>query len=118
MMPERGTNEGIEQVAVPPPESSQLAHPSQTQGDWQRYARIRRRSRILSVFYVLVALSTGLTLIVAPWQDQWSFNYLQEVSPSVETIWHDPSFRGAISGLGFANLLIALIETVRLLRRS
>src|SRR5256885_17167566 len=101
MMPERETNEGFEQIATPP-ESSQ---PSQQ--DWQRYARMRRRSRILGVFYVFVALSTGITLIVAPWQDQWSFNYLQEISPSVETLWHDPSFRGAISGLGFANLLIA-----------
>ena len=111
MMPDRG-NEELQQIA-PPPESPRPSHE-----DWERYARAGRRSRVLGVFYVLVALSTGLILIVAPWLDQWSFNSLQELSPSIESLWHDPSFRGAISGLGFANLLIALIETVRLLRRS
>lgn len=111
MMPERRTNEELQEV-VPPPETSR---PSPE--DWAGYTRMRRRSRILGMFYVLVALSTGMILIVAPWLDQWSFNSLQEISPSVENVWHDPSFRGAISGLGFANLLIALIETVRLIRR-
>jgi hypothetical protein len=110
MMPDRGTNEEFQQIATPP----QSSQPSSE--DWERYRRARSRSRILGVFYVLVALSTGLTLIVAPWLDQWSFNGLQELSPSIESLWHDPSFRGAVSGLGFANLLIALIETVRLIR--
>jgi hypothetical protein len=116
MMPEHRTREELEHVAVPV-ESSGPESSRPPQDEWGRYARQRRRGRILGVFYILVALSTGLVLIVAPWQDQWSFNYLQELSPSIEALWHDPSFRGSISGLGFANLLIALVETVHLLRR-
>jgi hypothetical protein len=55
----------------------------------------------------------GLYLAVAPWVDNWSFNYLQELHPTLEYLWEEPYFRGAISGLGLANLLIAAREILR-----
>ena len=74
------------------------------------------RHPILSSCYALVALSTGLTLAVAPWLDTWSFNYLQTLTPRLEYLWDEPVFRGALCVLGLLNVWIAARELVGLFR--
>ena len=66
----------------------------------------------------VVALAVGLFLTIAPWVDSWSFNYIQQLNPSLEYLWEDPAFRGALSGLGVANILIGLAEGLRAFRQS
>ena len=73
--------------------------------------------RWVAASVALVALAVGLFLAIAPWEDTWSFNYIQELNPSLENLWEDPAFRGAISGLGLANLLIAVLEAWRAFSR-
>ena len=71
---------------------------------------------ILRACYALVALSTGLTLMVAPWLDTWNFNYLQTLTPSLEYLWDEPTFRGALCSLGLLNVWIAARELAGLFR--
>src|SRR5437870_2663711 len=78
----------------------------------------RRRHPVLSACYAIIALAAGLTLIVAPWVDTWNFNYLQGLSPTLEYVWDEPSFRGALTALGCLNILIGLRELARLLRNQ
>jgi uncharacterized membrane protein YcjF (UPF0283 family) len=71
-----------------------------------------------SLLTALVALAAGLYLAVVPWTDTWSFNYWQQLNPSLEYLWDEAAFRGALSGLGIANLLIACQEGLRAFRRT
>jgi hypothetical protein len=78
-----------------------------------REVRRTASGRWSGMLVALLAVVVGLFLTIAPWEDSWSFNYVQELNPSLEYLWEDPAFRSAISGLGVANLLIALLEVRR-----
>ncbi len=65
----------------------------------------------------LLALAIGSLLIYLPWTDEWTFNSIQEWNPTLEYYWVDPYFRGALSGLGLANVSIAVLELARILSR-
>lgn len=91
------------------PDSSETV-PSQPKKRWQ--------GRLLTICFAVFAFEIGLVLIIFPWQDSWSLNYFQGISPGFEELWDEPSFRGLVSGLGFVNIYIALLQIVRLIRRS
>jgi hypothetical protein len=78
----------------------------------------RWQGRLLTVCFAVFAFEVGLFLVIFPWQDSWSLNYFQGVSPAVENLWDEPSFRGLVTGLGLVNIYIALLQVVRLFRRS
>jgi hypothetical protein len=67
---------------------------------------------------VLIALCVeiGLFLVVFPWTGYWENNYFSSVSPQWRRYWMNPYWRGAVSGLGVANLFLALAEIFRLRR--
>jgi hypothetical protein len=67
---------------------------------------------------VLIALCVeiGLFLLVFPWTGYWENNYFSSVLPEWRRHWMSPYFRGAVSGLGVANLFLALGEIFRLRR--
>jgi hypothetical protein len=46
----------------------------------------------------------------------WQHNLYATLSPGWNTVWVNPWLRGAVSGLGAVNLLIALVELFRYLR--
>jgi len=73
---------------------------------------------ILAASFCLVALATGLTLVVIPWVDTWNFNYLQGISPTVEYLWDEPSLRAALTVLGFFNILIGIRQLALLFRAT
>lgn len=75
-------------------------------------------SKLLSVCFAIFCFELGVFLLVFPWMDSWSLNYLSTVSPKLESVWLDPFFRGALSGLGLVNIYIAFLEVFRLLRLS
>ena len=55
-------------------------------------------------------------LLVFPWLDPWSNNWIADWLPGLSGLWENPYFRGAVSGLGAANLYISFLEVFRLKR--
>jgi hypothetical protein len=69
---------------------------------------------------ILSSLLVGLVLLVAPWTSLWDSNWLLQPHPAVRSVFLNAFTRGAVSGLGLVNILIALhdvrvrlVETVR-----
>jgi hypothetical protein len=76
------------------------------------------QGRLLRLCFAIFAFEVGLVLVILPWMDTWNLNYFQGLVPVLQDIWDDSYFRGAVTGLGFVNIYIALLELVRLLRRA
>ncbi|HEV2202757.1 MAG TPA: hypothetical protein VGR73_23305 [Bryobacteraceae bacterium] len=75
-------------------------------------------SRLWAVCFAILAFEIGGFLVVFPWMEAWRLNHFPAFYPPLFGIWDDPYFRGAISGLGVVNILIAVWQTFFLLRRS
>ena len=73
-------------------------------------------SRLWTVCFILLALEAGAFLSVFPWIDAWHINHFRSFSPFVTAFWDDPYFRGAVTGLGVTNLLVALGQSIHLIR--
>ncbi len=78
----------------------------------------RWQGRLLTICFAVFAFEVGLFLVIFPWQESWSLNYFQGFNPRVENLWDDPSFKGFVTGLGLVNIYIALLQVIRLFRRS
>jgi hypothetical protein len=65
-------------------------------------------SRIARIFVLLLWLVLGLALILVPWSDIWETNYFLYQYPALGLFLKNPFLRGAISGLGFMNVLLSL----------
>ena len=65
-------------------------------------------SRIARITILLVWLVLGLALILVPWSDIWETNYFLYQYPALGLFLKNPFLRGAISGLGFMNVLLSL----------
>ena len=76
----------------------------------------KRRRRWPLFLFGLITLGIGGFLVVVPWVDSWNLNYIQDLIPGVRNLWDEPSFRGAITGLGFVNLYIAVLQFARAMR--
>jgi len=72
--------------------------------------------KLSAILLVTFCLEIGLFLLIFPWSDYWSTNYFSSVLPEWRLYWTNAYFRGAVSGLGVANLYIALVEVFRLRR--
>jgi hypothetical protein len=59
---------------------------------------------------VVSSLLVGLVLVVAPWTVLWDGNYLLQPLPLLRSLLLHPLVRGAVSGLGVVNILIAIDE--------
>jgi len=57
---------------------------------------------------ILSSLLVGLVLLVAPWTAVWDSNWLLQPHPVVRELLLNPFTRGAVSGLGLINIVIAL----------
>jgi len=77
---------------------------------WQR--------RLLRISLALFIFEVGAFLVIFPWTEYWNLNYFQSVKPALQDLWYQPSFRGAITGLGFVNIYIACLQLVYSFRRS
>lgn len=78
----------------------------------------RWQGRLLTICLAIFSFEVGLFLVIFPWQDSWTLNYFQGISPTIESLWDEPSFRGLVTGLGFVNIYIALLQVIRLFRRK
>jgi hypothetical protein len=75
-----------------------------------------RANRLWTVCFILLALEVGGFLAIFPWIDAWHLNHFRAFFPSASDLWDDPYFRGALTGLGIANLLVALGQSLHLVR--
>jgi hypothetical protein len=69
-------------------------------------------NRILRVLLLLLWLELGLLLIVIPWMGVWDANYFLNRYPTLIPILLNPYLRGAISGLGVVDAVLA-VESFR-----
>jgi hypothetical protein len=79
--------------------------------------RSRWQGKLLAACFAVFAFEIGLFLVIFPWHDSWTLNYFQGVSPEIESLWDEPSFKGLVTGLGFVNIYVAILQIFRLFRR-
>ncbi len=68
------------------------------------------------ILYVLGCLEVGIFLALVPWSAIWERNYFLEAYPSLQSVVLAPTFRGAVAGLGLANIYLGLNEVLGRLR--
>jgi hypothetical protein len=66
--------------------------------------------KFLFCIYVLYCFEVGLVLIFFPWMQLWENNWILNLSPQLKVILLNNFFRGAVSGLGVANLVLGVWE--------
>lgn len=71
-----------------------------------------------AIAFTIICFELGVFLLVFPWMDKWETNYFAGLNNTWRGVWHNPFFRGAISGLGLINIFISFVEIVRLRRFS
>ena len=67
-------------------------------------------NKLLFGIYILYCFEVGVFLLVFPWIRLWEQNSLLSYYPSLRTLFLDNFFRGAVSGLGIANLILGIWE--------
>ncbi len=67
-------------------------------------------NKVLFFVYVLYCLEVGIFLVIYPWMMLWEQNSLLSYYPVLRTIFLNNFFRGAVSGLGVANLVLGAWE--------
>ncbi len=77
--------------------------------------------RLTVIFFIILCLLLGMYLILAPWDalfGPWGENYLlvyltdKASAPIISNVVASYWFRGAVTGLGVLNLVIAVWEAV------
>jgi len=71
--------------------------------------------RLLTIIYIVFFLELGIFLFILPWAHLWSKNYFVDHYPLVSAILHNYFLRGAVSGLGLADIWLAVYDIWRLL---
>ncbi|HET7293534.1 MAG TPA: hypothetical protein VFM88_14005 [Vicinamibacteria bacterium] len=66
----------------------------------------------------LSSLLVGIVLLVAPWTVLWEGNVLLQPSSWLRGVLLSPFARGAVSGLGLVNIVLAIDEARQLLAGS
>jgi hypothetical protein len=80
------------------------------------------RRRIWLILFAIFAFEIGTFLVVFPWMDSWTLNHFPTFFPGheieIQDLWDDTYFRASLSCLGLLDVYIALLEALRLIRRS
>jgi hypothetical protein len=77
-----------------------------------------RRHWLLLLCFALFSFEIGIFLVVFPWMDNWTLSYFPGAFPRLEDLWDEPALKGALSGLGVVNIYVAILQLLRLFRRS
>jgi len=56
---------------------------------------------------ILIVFELGVLLVIVPWSNFWQYNGLLQRYPDLIPIMLSPYVRGAVSGLGVLDILIA-----------
>ena len=73
-------------------------------------------NRLLTIVYIVFCFEIGVFLFVFPWVSLWTKNYFVGHYPLFAGIARNYFLRGAVSGLGLADVWLALFELWRLRR--
>ena len=73
--------------------------------------------RLLSIIYIVFCLELGIFLFILPWISFWGKNYFVNHYPLVSGISRNYFLRGAVSGLGLADIWLAVYEIWRFFQR-
>jgi hypothetical protein len=65
---------------------------------------------LASLLSIVCSLLVGGVLVVVPWTPWWEVSYLLPPHPAVRGILLSAFTRGAVSGLGLVNIVIALYD--------
>ena len=60
--------------------------------------------------WVFCPLLVGVVLVGVPWTSLWDANYMLPPHPAVRAVMLSAFMRGAVTGLGLVNILLALHE--------
>jgi len=63
---------------------------------------------LAALLSILSSLLVGLALVFAPWTPLWDSNWLLQLWPAARDLLLNAFTRGAVTGLGLVNLLLAL----------
>ncbi len=74
-------------------------------------------SRLLTIVYILLCFEMGVFLFVLPWVSLWSKNFFVGQYPWISAIAMNYFVRGAVSGVGLADVGLAIYEFWRLRRQ-
>jgi hypothetical protein len=72
--------------------------------------------KMWAALFIAFCLAIGLFLLIFPWTEHWNGNYFSAFVPEWHQYWDSLYIRGAVSGLGAANLYIFFVEIFRLRR--
>lgn len=73
-------------------------------------------NRALTIVYVLFCFEMGVLLLILPWLSLWTKNFFVGQYPLISAIATNYFIRGAVSGIGLADIWLALYELWRLRR--
>jgi hypothetical protein len=65
---------------------------------------------LAALLSITSSLLVGLVLVVAPWTSLWESNWMLQPWPVLRILLLSGFTRGAISGLGLVNVLVALAD--------
>ena len=65
-------------------------------------------NRIYRALLVVLAFEMGALLLYLPWSTYWENNYFLSHYPWLMRVVLHPSFRGAVSGIGVLDILLAI----------
>jgi len=65
-------------------------------------------NRAVRLLLVILWLVLGLALILVPWLDIWEANYFLYAYPALALVLKNAFLRGAVSGLGFMDVMMSL----------
>ncbi len=71
-------------------------------------------SRLFAIAYLVFCFELGVMLLILPWVSTWTKNYFVVHSPLISGLAHNYFLRGAVSGLGLADIWLACFEFWRL----
>jgi hypothetical protein len=65
-------------------------------------------NRVLRAMLVVLCFEMGALLLYLPWTGFWEQNFFLSHFPALMPVLLHPSFRGAISGLGVLDIILAI----------
>ncbi|MBI5280312.1 MAG: hypothetical protein HY858_01430 [Candidatus Solibacter usitatus] len=79
--------------------------------------RAQWAEKLAAILFCIFCLELGLFLLFFPWLGSlWNNNWFITLKPQWRTVLLSQEVRGAVSGLGILNLIVAFLEIIRLRR--
>ncbi|MGH9780015.1 MAG: hypothetical protein ACRD5I_16560 [Candidatus Acidiferrales bacterium] len=75
-------------------------------------------SLLLRGLSILVVFELGVVLAIVPWSNFWQYNGVLQRYPNLIPIFMSPFVRGAVTGLGLLDILIAFLLILSLGRKA